>query len=411
MRQSIQQFFQLILDVQAAVFEGFEVHQEEGEVEIQVRRRSNAKPRCPECSKVLGGEIRTHRKQWRHLNIIRTATFISSDLREGYCTRHGRRVESVPWAYPEARFTKVFDRQVTDLVQVADKSAASRMFGISWPTVGRMVKRVVDSELPRDRLSNLTHIGIDETSYKRGHRYITIVVNLLNGRVIWIGKDRSSATLNSFFDELGTERASKLEVVCLDMSPAFSKAVKERAPSADIVYDKFHVVQLLMEAVDDVRREEFRKVEGKARQALKGTRFALLRNPKHSKPKDEEKIALVKKTNRRLTRAYQLRVDFEELWEAQSHGEAQAFIRRWTRSALLSRLKPFRRFAKTIRNRQDGILAHFRHGGITNAQLEGTNNKIKLAIHKAYGFRSLPALMAMVYLCCGGIGERSGPGI
>jgi transposase len=320
-------------------------------------------------------------------------------------------VEFVPWAFPEARFTKAFDYSVVDLVQVADKTAASRIFRTAWRTVGRMVERVVAKELPVDRFADLTEIGVDETSYKRGHRYLTAVVNLATGRVIWLGEGKSAETLGSFFQELGPDRCKKLELISMDMSGAFKKAIEEHAPHVAIAYDKFHVVKLLLEAIDEVRREEVRAVEGvEARKALKGTRFALLRNPKHRKPKDHDAIKLVQRTNRRLARAYQLRVDIEGLWEIEDPEEARAFLMRWTRSALLSRLDPLRRFARTVRDHLDGILGYF-HWGRTNAKLEGTNNKIKLAIHRAFGFHSVSSLMAMVYLCCGGLDLSEGLGI
>ena len=410
MRSFTHRFFRFVLSVQAAVVEGCEILAEANAVEILVRRRSNAKPRCPECRRVLGGEIREHRRRWRHLNIVRTRSYLSCTVREGFCPRHGRRVEMVPWAFPGARFTKAFDYQVASLVQVADKSAAARMFQVTWRTVGRMVTRVVESELPKDRLEDLTYIGIDETSYKRGHRYLTVVCNLATGRVVWLGEGKSAETLGTFFDELGVDRCREVEVVCMDMSAAYTKAVHDRAPNAAIVYDKFHVVKLLLDAIDEVRREEVRGLEGEAKKALKGTRFALLRNPKHRTPKDEESIRQVKKTNRRLARAYELRVDFEELWKIEDPDEAEDFVKSWTRDALKSRLDPLRRFATTVRGHAEGILAHFHYWRATSAQMEGTNNKIKLAIHKAFGFRSIEALMAMVYLCCGGLTLVGRPG-
>jgi len=401
--QQFKRFFRFILNVQAAVIEGFQIREHEEEVEITIRRRTNAKPRCPKCRKVLSGEIRMHDRRWRHLDLIRTACYLRAEVREGYCQRHGRRVERVPWAFPGARFTKAFDYSVVDLVQVADKTAASRIFRTGWRTVGRMVERVVAKELPADRFANVTEIGIDETSYKRGHRYLTAVVNFSTGRVIWLGEGKSAATLGRFFEELGKERCKKLRMISMDMSGAFKKAIEEWVPHVDIVYDKFHVVKLLLEATDEVRREEVRGVEDEeGRKALKGTRFALLRNPKHRRPKDRDAIKLVAKKNRRLTRAYQLRVDIEELWKIRDPEKARAFLMRWTRSALLSRLEPFRRFARTVREHIEGIVGHFTWGR-TNSRLEGINNKIKLAIHRAFGFHSLPALMAMVYLCCGGL--------
>jgi transposase len=401
--RALQRFFHFLLELQGAVIVGAEIVRELGGVLIEVRRRSNSKPHCPRCDRVMGGEWIRKRQFWRHRDLIGRRCYVTCDVREARCPRHGRRIERVPWASPGARHTRSFDRHVACLVQVADKTAATRVFDIAWRTVGRIVRRVVEELLPRDLLDELEEIGIDETSYKRGHRYLTVVSCLVTGRVVWVGDGKTEATLHQFFDVLGKERAARLKVVAMDMSEAYRNAVKSRAPQADIVYDRFHVVKLLLDAVDEIRREECNRLEPEAKKELKGMRFAFLRNPKHRTPKDTEAIRIVQSTNDRLSRTYQLRVDFEDLWELDSEHDARNFITYWTRSALLSRRGPLRRFARTVREKVEGILGFFRHKGITNATAEGMNNKIKLVIHRAFGFHDVSALMAMIHLCCTGI--------
>lgn len=395
-----------VLEIQGAIVTGMDIDRASHAVLIHVRRHGNAKPRCPKHPKcVLTGGYTKVQTQWRHLNMMRCTVYLVAKIREGRCSKcDGRRLESVPWAAaPRARHTKAFDRQVASLVQVADKSAAKRMFNIAWRTVGRIVKRVVDACLSPHLLDDLVCIGVDETSYKRGHRYITIVSNLITGRVVWVGKGKSSKTLGEFFEILGPQRAGKLELVTMDMGQAYQKAVGEWAPQADIVFDRFHVVKLMLEAMDDVRKEIRDSLSDSDQKVLKGTRFALFRNPKNLTPGDKERIALAISSNAKLARAYQLRVDFEQLWDITDEETARKFLMRWTRSALLSRREGLIRFAKTVRKHMDGILGFIRWGGATNASLEGMANKIKLCIHKAYGFRSIASLMAMIQLCCSGI--------
>lgn len=401
--RSLKRLFRLLLTVQGVFVVGAQIFEDLDEVEILVRRRKDAQPRCPECHKALRGKIISHRVRWRHWDILDWKCYLAGEVREGWCPRHGRRVEQVPWATPAARHTKAFDRKVARMVQMADKTAVTELYRVSWRTVGRIVRRVVDAELPKDLYKDLDAIGVDEVSFKRGHRYLTVVSDLVTSRVIWLGEGNSAETLTKFFQELGKERAHQLSVVAMDMSEAYRTVVAEWAPQAQIVYDRFHVVKLLLDAVDELRREECRKVQGPAREALKKTRFALLRNPKHRTPRDLEAIQRVEKGNRRLARGYGLRVDFEELWMIENEADARVFLMRWTRAALRSRLSPLRRFANTVREHLDGILGFFRYYGTTNAVLEGTNNKIKLLIHRAYGFRSVPALLAMIHLCCSGI--------
>jgi transposase len=397
-------FFRSVLQVQGAVVEHVALDRPARTVLLHVRRRSHALPRCTVCRTPLGGALTTHPRRWRHLDVVGWRCVLVADLREGRCPRcNGRRVERVPWAAPRAWHTTTFDRHVASLAQVADRSAAARVFHLAWRSVGAIIARVVAALLPADRLDGLEAIGVDETSYKRGHRYLTLVTNLYTGAVVWVGEGKSAETLGQFFADLGPARAARLRLVAMDLSGAFQAAVRAHAPQAEFVFDRFHVVQLLGQAMDEIRRTECAQLTGEARAALKGTRFALLRNPRHRTPTDEAAIAQVQATNHRLARAYQLRVDFEALWDCDTEAAAATFLTRWTTAALRSRREPLRRFARTVRAHQVGILGFFRWGGLTNAQLEGLNNKVKLCIHRAFGFRSVAGLRAMVFLICGGV--------
>jgi len=401
--RTLSKFLRFVLRLQGAVVLGATIERDIAAVVIGVRRRSNAAARCSTCNAVMGGELKPVIRRWRHLDLMRCRSYVEAEIRQGRCPRHGRRLERVPWACPRAEHTRAFDEMVASLVQVADKSAAQRMFRISWRTVGRVVTRVVDEHLRPNRLDGLVAIGVDEVSRKRGHRYLTVVSCLVDNRVLWVGEGKSAEALGAFFEQLGPKRRRKILVVSMDMGAAYIKAVRHWLPHADIVFDRFHVVQLLLEAIDEIRREETRKLPADQRKQLKGARFAFLRNPKNRKPHDLAAIERVRLTNKRLTRAYQRRVDFEDLWDCTDETEAHDFIMRWTRSALLSRLEPLRRVARTIRQHIDGILGFFRYAGTTNSVLEGINNKIKLIIHRSFGFRSIDALIAMVHLCCSGI--------
>lgn len=402
--RSLRSLFRFVLRIQGLVVLGAQIDRASDCVEIRVRSHGNAKCRCQHCGTLLTGELKIIRSRWRHLDLLSRRTYLVADRREGYCARcRGRRLEAVRWAAANAFHTRAFDRRVAGLVQVANRTAVARMFDVTWRTAGRMISRVVKEELPADLLKGLRYIAVDETSYKRGHRYLTVVSDLLTGRVVWVDKGCSAATLETFFNKLGKRRSAAIELVTMDMSAGYRKAVRDRAKNAEIVFDKFHIVQLLTKAIDEVRREECRNLTGEARRAIKGTRYPLLRNPNKHTDKDVAAIGQIKRTNGRLYRAWELRADFDNLWECDSEKEAERFLMRWTRAALLSRREPLRKLAATLREHIDGILAHFRWGGPTNAQAEGVNNKIKLLIHKAFGFQSVQNLMAMIYLCCTGI--------
>jgi transposase len=401
--RALLRLFRFLLRLQGLIVEQVVLRAEENAIEIHVRRRRHTKPRCPRCGRIMGGEAKPRPRRWRHLDLMQSRSYVVADVREARCKRHGRMVERVPWASWQALHTKVFDRHVASLAQVADKTATARTFDIAWRTVGAIIERVVAMFLPEDLLDGLVAVAVDEVSYKRGHRYLTVVVDLMSGLVVWAGEGKSAETFEQFFDALGPKRCAQLEVVAMDMSGAYLKAVKHRAPHAEIIYDRFHVVKLLLEAIDQIRREECAKLTGEARSALKHTRFALLRNPRFARPGDRERIEQVRQSNARLARAYELRVDFEQFWEQPNEHRARDYAMRWTRAALKCRLEPLRRFARTVRQHLDGILGFFRHCGQTSGVLEGTNNKIKLLIHRAFGFHRVAALIAMIHLCCSGI--------
>lgn len=398
-------FFRFLLKVQGAVVTDATWSSNPRVVQIAVRRRSNAAARCSACGAKLGGALIEKTRKWRHLDLFRTRCELVGTVREGRCPVHGRVQEGVGWAAHRAAHTHEFDREVAYLAQVADRTAVARVYGLHWRTVGRIIARVVAARLPSDRFEGLVGIGVDEVAHKRGHRYLTIVTCLCSGRVVWTGEGRSAEVLGRFFEELGPERAAKLEVVALDMCEAYAKAVREAAPQADLVFDRFHVVQLLMKAVDEVRREEVRKMpQGEARSSLKGARFALLRNPRHAddetRTKDAAKIAAVKASNDRLYQAYELRVAFETVWSQSTEAAAGRALDNWAAEVLGTTLQPLRRFARTIQSHREGILGYFRHHGVSNAIAEGVNNKVRLVIHRAFGFRNPSHLAAMIHLCC-----------
>ena len=196
--RSLVRLFRFLLRVQGAVIVGVDCDQPGDSVVIKVRRRRNAKPRCSSCNKVMAGEIKSTVRKWRHLDLMGTKTYLLGQIREGRCSVHGRRMERIPWADSRAHHTRVFDRHVASLAQVADKSATARMFDVSWRTVGRIIKRVVGRMMPKDLLKGVTHIAVDETSYKRGHRYLTVVTCLRSGLVLWVSEGKSAEPLTKF---------------------------------------------------------------------------------------------------------------------------------------------------------------------------------------------------------------------
>jgi len=313
------------------------------------------------------------------------------------------RVEQVPWAAHDSHFTREFEEMVAWLAQRMDKSATCRLMGINWRTVGTIVERVVAERLDAQRLEGLYIIGVDELSHRRHHEYVSLVVDHLKSRVVWMGEGKGEQTLNDFFDELGPERTQALTHVTQDLSAAFSKVVKQRAPQAVQVFDRFHVQKLANEALDEVRRQEVRDVAStQSAAAVKKSRWALLKNPWNLTLRQGEKLREVQRLNRWLYRAYLLKESLAKGMDYRQPARASAHLNSWSRWASRSKLKPFVRLAKTVRKHKQGIVA-YTQTGLSNGVVEGLNNKIRLVMRRAYGFRNTAALKAMVFLCCGGL--------
>jgi transposase len=309
------------------------------------------------------------------------------------------RTEQVAWARPGAVFTREFEDQLAGVLRTTDKTATSRLFRVSWPTVGRIASRVVAEKLDPERLSGLAFIGIDEFSYQRRHKYVTLVADHERAEPVWIGKGKSGNTLDEFFDALGPERCAALEVVSMDMSAAYIESVRRRAPQAEIVFDRFHLERLVHDALDEVRRREVARLPVEQRSELKNTRFLLLTASRHLTRRQRVKLGDVQRLNNRVLRAYLLKEEFAAIFRRRAATTAEHRLMRWLHWAATSRLEPFRRVARTLRNNLAGVLAYFELG-LTNALAEGINRKVRLISDRSFGLKSLDSIAALVYLCC-----------
>lgn len=358
---------------------------------------------CPVCATQVWGRFEEKTRRWRHLAIWGLEVFLEGPIRRLRCpTCRKVRTERVPWARPGSAFTRPFEDVVGCLAQKLDHTAVSRLTGIAWETVGAIAERLVTELLDPERFEGLRRIGVDEISYRRHHEYLTVVVDHDRGRVIWAAEGKSAETLTEFFDLLGPERCAAIEVVSIDMSAAYQKAVRAAVPHAEIAFDKFHLVRLAHRAVDEVRRALVRGLDPEERRPLKNTRWALLKNPEHLDDAQQDQLADLQRHNRGLFRAYLLKETFADALCATSRSQAHRELQAWLSWASRSRLRPFVRLGRTIRNHLDGVLTAI-DTGLTNARLEGMNNKIRLLSHRAYGYHGANALIGTIYLCCSGI--------
>lgn len=374
-------------------------------VVVSLRRRARRLV-CPRCG-CLGraGYDRRERRRWRHLDLGSTRCFLECELRRFRCPGCERVVtEAVAWARPGARFTRDFEDVVAWLAQQAAFSVISRLLRITWRSVAAIVRRVVAGELDRRRLGELYLIGVDEVSYRRGQRYLTLVADHADGAVVWAGKGRGAATLERFFDRLGEAETKKLRAVSIDMSGGYQKAIRARAAQATVCFDPFHVVALANRALDQLRRALWNRL-GKSKGAgkvIKGTRWALLKDPSALTDSQRGTLAFLAKLNSPLYRGYLLKEQLRALYAPESRPRAPALLDAWLRAAARSKLKPFVKLARTLREHREGILNAIRLG-LSNSRLEGLASRIRLISHRSFGFHSAEPLIALIHLCCGRI--------
>jgi transposase len=401
-----QTIFNKLLSLQGAFVRAVAFHDEgeENVILVDVARRARLH-RCPLCAFQTAATYDQHLRTWRHLSLGKWRVLVRCSSHRLRCPEHGVLNEAVSWAAPGSLFTYDFEALVAWLAREMNKTAVAALAKISWPTVGTIIERFVGRNIDKKRLDDLFVIGLDEVSYRKGHKYLTVVANHDTGAPVWMAEGRSQKVLGAFFDELGKERGERLATVSMDMAAPYIAEVRARAPKARIAFDPFHVVKLASEAVHEVRRTEARERKGSSEaEVLKDSRWALLKAPEKLRPEEKLKLAEVAALNSRVYRAYLLKEELRALyrcgpWAAKRH--LAAFIA-W---AVRSRLEPFVRLARTLRTHSEGILAAI-DLGVSNGRLEGINNKIGVIKHRAYGFHSAAALIAMVFLCCSAIEIR-----
>lgn len=370
---------------------------------ILLVRPARRKPRCGRCGARAPGYDRRKLCYWRHLALGRFAVWLAYAPRRVECAGCGVMTEEVPWAASESRFTWEFEEMTAYLAQITDRTTVTKVMGVAWRTVGRIVERVIARRIDSSRLEDLRAIGVDEFSYRKRHHYLTVVVDHDRRRIIWAKEGRSYEVLKSFFQELGIDRCFNIKTVTIDMAAGYQKAVEEWLPQADIVFDRFHVQRLASDAVDEVRRSIVRElgVSPEAKQ-VKGTRFVLLKKPEDLSRSEKQKLSAVQETNQRLYRAYLLKEALGDALDYLQPARARSALADWLAWASRSRLKPFVRVARTIRKYLEGIIAYVKTR-LTNGLVEGLNNKLRMIARRAFGFHGPEPLIAMLFLTCGGI--------
>lgn len=374
---------------------------------VRVRPVARRALRCPVCLRRCPfRDAGRGRRRWRASDFGVFETHLEAAAPRVSCAEHGVLVAHVPWARHRARSTRAFEDTSVWLVTRMNVTAVAEYQRTSWRSVDAMVTRVV-AELAgrRDALAGLRRVGVDEMAHRKGHRYITVVVDHDTGRLVWARKGRDSAVVDAFLDELGPERTGQLTHVSADGAEWIHGPFRERAPQAVICLDPFHVVAWATDAVDEVRRRlavQLRRA-GRPDQAaaLKGSRWALIRNPQSQTPDQRGKVAEIARTNTPLYRAYLIKEQVREVFRVKGgHGRALlAGVIAW---CARSRVPELVALGRTLTRFRELIRATLDHG-LSNARSEATNTHLRGLTKRAYGYHSPEALIAHAMLARGGL--------
>lgn len=359
---------------------------------VHVRERKGSRGVCADCGKKRPGYDRLPERDFQFVPLWNIAVFLRYAPRRVDCPRCGVIVELMPWAAGKSPISTTFAWFLQSWAKVLSWTETARRFGVSWHVVFDAVHYAVQWGRAHQDLDGIGCVGVDELSWKKGHKYLTLVyqVDHHRKRLLWVGRDRTAATFERFFDWLGKERCALIAFVTSDMWSAFLGTVARKACSAVHVLDRFHVMKLFGKAVDEVRREEARKLRARGDTVtLKHTRWVLLKRKHHLTEKQTGRLAELLRANLRTVRAYLLKEDFQWFWGYLSPYWAGRYLHHWTRQALRSRLPPFTKLARTLHQHRTPLLNWFRaRGAFAMGAVEGFNNKARVTTKIAYGFRS-----------------------
>jgi transposase len=380
-------------------------------LEVEVLPRANGRPICSGCGQVRPGYDRSAEpRRFEFIPLLGIAVFFAYCLRRVDCPKCGVKVEQVPWGDGKHSLTVEYQWYLAGWAKRMSWTEVAEAFRVSWDKVYNAVKQAVSWGLQHRSLEGIESIGIDEVQWHRGHAYQTVVYQLDGGnkRLLWVGADRTAKTLLRFFRFLGKERTVKLQFICSDMWQAYIKVIAKKASPAVHILDRFHVMQKMNKAINEVRASEVKQLQQDGYEPiLKGARWVLLKRPENFTENQAAKLKQLLQYNLKSVRSHLMKEDFQRFWEYTHPSWAGKFLDQWCNRAMRSKLEPMKKMARTLRNKRDLILNWFRADGRISAGIvEGFNNKLKLITRKSYGFRTQEAYEIALYHNLGALPVR-----
>ena len=378
-------------------------------IEVEVHARKNGRPICADCGRSGPGYDRLPERRFEFVPLWGIAVYFVYAMRRVNCPTCGVTVERVPWAQGKCHLTTSYRWFLAGWAKYLSWQEVADRFCTNWRNVFESVKHAVSWGLAHRNLGGIEAIGVDEIQWQRGHRYLTLVYQIEGGmkRLLWVAEERTEESLRGFFKILTDEVRGSIRFVCSDMWQPYLNVIAEQVRQAVHVLDRFHIMKKMNEAIDKVRRSETRQLEEDGYEAvLKHSRWCLLKRPENLTEKQTVKLAELLKYNLKSVRSYLLREDFQRFWEYASPGWAGRFLDQWCTRTLRSRIEPMKKIVYSLREHRDLILNWFRARGTVSAgTVEGLNNKCKLTMRKAYGFRMYETIQIALFHALGDLPE------
>jgi len=395
-----EQLFQIALGIQEPIYITEIEFNAEHELHIYMDFRRGSKFTCPVCGAEHQDVYDTADREWRHLNFFQYKSYLHLRTPRVDCGSCGVHQITPPWAREGSGFTLLFELFVLALAKSMPILKIAETVDEHDTRIWRIVSAFVNDAYEQKDLSDLTQIGVDETSSKKGHNYVTVFADVEKGDVVYATKGKDAGTVADFAAEMHKHNAatSQIKEVTMDMSQSFISGVTTQFPDASITFDKFHVVKTLNEAVDNVRRQE-----QKDNPVLKKSRYVWLKNPENLTVSQQKTLGTLSKENLKTAKAYQMKLTFQDIYrDAKTQDEARLLIDKWLSWADRSRLEPMKEFASTVKSHYEGILRYFQ-SGLTSGIMEGINSRIQEVKRRAKGYRNINNFITMIYLVCGNL--------
>ena len=381
-----------------------ELDPDAGRVDVWIEDHSGIKWNCPECEKKASVYDHSEERVWRHLNTCQFGTYIHCRLPRVKCPRHGVRQVLAPWAEPGNRFTLLFENWVIDTLMECDVTGTNHLTDTSWYEAWNIMEKAVERGLSRKKCVVPDYLGIDEKSFTRRHCYETLVCDLRGGTVECVLEDRGQDSLEGYYGQFSKKELKGIKAIAMDMWDPYIAATKDLVPGAEekIVFDRFHVIRQVTEALDQVRRQEHKMLMAKGEEYLKGTKHLWLMNEERIPDWRKGEFDEIKKRKLKTGRAWAIKESLRRFWDYRYPKNAEKYFKRWYFWATHSRLKPMIKAAKTLKSHLPNILTYFKHL-ITNSVTEGLNSKIQTIKQMACGFRNREHYRKAILFHCGGL--------